>query len=177
MRQLFIDGEWVDSTGSDGIDGESPVDGEIIDTVPAGTTEDVRRAVEAAEAARWELREMTAFERAQILDEVTEYFVEHEDEIAEGITREEGKALHESYEETEYVVESSEDYGHDAIRQFGDVVPSEWRGRHASTQHEPYGPVRSSRRGTSRWRCPAAASTRPSRPPTRSSSSPPRRRR
>lgn len=140
MRQLYIDGEWVDSTGTDGIDVDSPVSGEVIDTVPAGTARDVEKAVEAAENAQQELREMTAFERADILAEVTEYFVEHEDEIAECITEEEGKPLHESYEETEYVINSSEDYGHDAIRQFGDVVPSEWRGRFAYTQYEPYGP-------------------------------------
>lgn len=140
MRQLYIDGEWVDSRSSAGIDVVSPVSGEIIDTVPQATDGDVADAVAAASDAQRELREMTAFERAAVLEEVTEYFVEHEDEIAEGITEEEGKPLHESYDETEYVIESSEDYAHDAIRLFGDVVPSEWRDRFAYTQREPYGP-------------------------------------
>ncbi|MFC4438983.1 MULTISPECIES: aldehyde dehydrogenase family protein [Natrialbaceae] len=140
MRQLYIDGEWIDADASTGIDVESPVDGEVIDTVPAASESDVRKAVEAARRAQRELEEMTAFERAAVLDEVTDYFVEHEDEIAELITREEGKPLHESYDETEYVIESSDDYAHDAIRLFGDVVPSEFRGRFAYTQREPYGP-------------------------------------
>ncbi|MFC4246030.1 aldehyde dehydrogenase family protein [Natribaculum luteum] len=140
MRQLYIDGEWVDADSSKGIDVESPVDGSVIDTVPAASEQDVREAVAAARRAQRELEEMTAFERAAVLDEVTEYFEEHEDEIAEGITYEEGKPLHESYEETEYVISSSDDYGHDAIRLFGDVVPSEHRGRFAYTQREPYGP-------------------------------------
>ncbi|UPV75402.1 aldehyde dehydrogenase family protein [Halorussus limi] len=140
MRQLYIDGEWVDAEASTGIDVDSPVDGEVIDTVPAGSAQDVRKAVEAARRAQRELEEMTAFERAAVLDEVTDYFEDHEDEIAEGITREEGKPLHESYEETEYVIESSDDYAHDAIRLFGDVVPSEFRGRFAYTQREAYGP-------------------------------------
>jgi len=139
MRQLYIDGEWVDSSSSEGIDVDSPVTGEVLDTVPAGTADDVRRAVEAARRAQRELEEMTAFERAAVLDEVTDYFVEHEDEIAAGITMEEGKPLHESYDETDYVINSSDDYGHDAIRLFGDVVPSEHRGRFAYTQREPYG--------------------------------------
>ncbi|MFB6269436.1 MAG: aldehyde dehydrogenase [Halobacterium sp.] len=140
MRQLYIDGEWVDAESSAGIDVESPVDGDVIDTVPAGSAQDVRKAVEAARRAQTELEEMTAFERAAVLDEVTDYFEAHEDEIAELITREEGKPLHESYDETEYVIESSEDYAHDAIRLFGDVVPSEFRGRFAYTQREAYGP-------------------------------------
>jgi acyl-CoA reductase-like NAD-dependent aldehyde dehydrogenase len=140
MKQLYIGGEWVDANSSDGIDVDSPVTGEIIDTVPDASALDVRTAVDAARRAQRELEEMTAFERAAVLDEVTDYFEEHEDEIAELITREEGKPLHESYEETEYVIESSDDYGHDAIRLFGDVVPSEFRGRFAYTQREPYGP-------------------------------------
>lgn len=140
MRQLYIDGEWVDPQSSDGIDVVSPVSGEVIDTVPQAGDQDVAAAVDAARRAQTELEEMTEFERADVLEEVTEYFVEHEDEIAELITEEEGKPLHESYEETEYVIESSEDYAHDAIRLFGDVVPSEHRDRFAYTQREPYGP-------------------------------------
>lgn len=140
MRQLYIGGEWTDAETSDGIDVESPVDGDVIDTVPDASARDVRKAVEAARDAQRELEAMTAFERAAVLDEVTDYFEANEDEIAECITREEGKPLHESYDETEYVIESSDDYAHDAIRLFGDVVPSEFRGRFAYTQREPYGP-------------------------------------
>ena len=139
MRQLYIDGEWVEAEASEGIEVVSPVDGETLDVVPAAGERDVRKAVEAAGRAERELEEMTAFERAAILDEVTAYFEDHEDEIAELITREEGKPLRESYEETAYVIESSDDYAHDAIRLFGDVVPSEHRGRFAYTQREPYG--------------------------------------
>ncbi|MFB6125541.1 MAG: aldehyde dehydrogenase [Halanaeroarchaeum sp.] len=141
MRQLYIDGSWVDADASAGIEVTSPVTGAVLDTVPAANETDVERAVEAATRAQSELAGMTAFERAAILEEVTEYFVEHEDEIAEGITLEEGKPLHESYDETTYVIESLADYGHDAIRLFGDVVPSEQRGRFAYTQREPYGPA------------------------------------
>ncbi|MFB6082283.1 MAG: aldehyde dehydrogenase [Halanaeroarchaeum sp.] len=141
MRQLYIDGSWVDADASAGIEVDSPVTGEVLDTVPAANETDVRRAVDAATRAFPELAAMTPFERAAVLEEVTEYFVEHEDEIAEGITLEEGKPLRESYDETEYVIGSSADYGHDAIRLFGDVVPSEHRGRFAYTQREPYGPA------------------------------------
>ena len=140
MRELYIDGEWVEAESNDGIDVVSPVSGEVIDTVPDANATDVAKAVAAAERARTELETMTAFERAAVLDEVTEYFEEHEDEIAHGITEEEGKPLHESYDETEYVINSSDDYGHDGIRLFGDVVPSEHRDRFAYTQYEPYGP-------------------------------------
>jgi len=141
MRQLYIDGEWVDADAAAGIEVISPVTGETLDTVPDATATDVDAAVEAATRAQTELEAMTAFERAAVLEEVTDYFVDHEDEMAELITLEEGKPLRESYDETKYVIESSADYGHDAIRLFGDVVPSEHRGRFAYTQREPYGPA------------------------------------
>lgn len=140
MKQLYIDGEWVAAETTSGIEVTSPIDGDVIDTVPDAGNQDVRKAVEAARGVQRELKEMTPYERAAVLDEVTDYFAEHEDEIAEQITQEEGKPLHESYEETEYVIESSDDYAHDAIRLFGDVVPSEHRNRFAYTQREPYGP-------------------------------------
>lgn len=139
MRTLYIDGEWVDAHTDDGIDVVSPIDGSVLDTVPDGDATDVARAVRAARDARQELKEMTPFERAAILEEVTEYFEANEDEIAECISREEGKPLHESYDETAYVIASSEDYAHDGIRLFGDVVPSEHRDRFAYTTREPYG--------------------------------------
>lgn len=141
MRELYIDGEWVDADASAGIEVTSPVTGAVLDTVPAANEVDVEAAVAAASRAQEELASMTPFERAAVLDEVTEYFEAHEDEMAELITLEEGKPLHESYDETEYVIESSADYGHDAIRLFGDVVPSEHQGRFAYTQREPYGPA------------------------------------
>jgi acyl-CoA reductase-like NAD-dependent aldehyde dehydrogenase len=77
MRQLYIDGEWIDSESSTGIDVRSPIDDEVIDTIPDSNAEDVRKAVEAAERAQQELEAMTAYELSAILDEVMDYFIEH----------------------------------------------------------------------------------------------------
>lgn len=48
MRQLYIDGEWVVSQSSTGIDVVSPVSGEVIDTVPHANEQDVAAAVDSA---------------------------------------------------------------------------------------------------------------------------------
>jgi acyl-CoA reductase-like NAD-dependent aldehyde dehydrogenase len=69
MRQLFIDGEWVDAEATTSIPAESSVDGEVIDEVPAGSEQDIRTAVEAARRGQRELEETTAFERATVLAE------------------------------------------------------------------------------------------------------------
>ncbi|MBV9486187.1 MAG: aldehyde dehydrogenase family protein [Frankiaceae bacterium] len=49
--QIYIDGQWVASTGTDTIDIENPATEEIIGRVPSGTAEDVDKAVAAAKAA------------------------------------------------------------------------------------------------------------------------------
>jgi len=49
--RLFIDGDWVQSTGDAVIDVENPATEEVVARVPAGTAEDVDRAVSAARAA------------------------------------------------------------------------------------------------------------------------------
>jgi delta 1-pyrroline-5-carboxylate dehydrogenase len=55
-HKMFIDGKWVDATGGDTFEDMSPYTGEVYANVPAGSREDVRRAIEAAQAAfpEWE---------------------------------------------------------------------------------------------------------------------------
>ena len=43
--QMYIDGEWCDSSSGETIDVISPVTGELLGTVPKATPEDVDRAV------------------------------------------------------------------------------------------------------------------------------------
>ena len=50
-KQIFIDGKWVDSSGTDVLTVINPVTEETIATVPRGTAEDVDRAVQAAAKA------------------------------------------------------------------------------------------------------------------------------
>jgi acyl-CoA reductase-like NAD-dependent aldehyde dehydrogenase len=50
-RQIFVDGQWVDSSGSDLLTVTNPVTEEPIASVPRGSTEDVERAASAAAGA------------------------------------------------------------------------------------------------------------------------------
>ncbi|HJP37418.1 MAG TPA: aldehyde dehydrogenase family protein [Gammaproteobacteria bacterium] len=47
-RLMFVDGEFMRSAGDEWIDSLNPANEEVIGRVPAGTAEDVDRAVEAA---------------------------------------------------------------------------------------------------------------------------------
>jgi len=56
VDELYIDGEWRLSSGSESIDVHNPTTGELITQVESGTWEDARAAIEAADRAQecWE---------------------------------------------------------------------------------------------------------------------------
>src|SRR6266851_132636 len=67
-HQMFIGGQWADSTGSELQDVKNPALGEVIATVPKGTAEDVDRAVKAARKAYDEVWfDSTPRERSEML--------------------------------------------------------------------------------------------------------------
>lgn len=67
MRQLYIDGEWVDADASTGIEVTSPVTGKVLGTVPTANATDVDAVVTAASRAQDELEATT-----QVTDVINE---------------------------------------------------------------------------------------------------------
>src|SRR5713226_4332122 len=81
-HQMFIGGQWVDSTGSELQDVKNPALGEVIATVPKGTAEDVDRAVKAARKAYDEVWfDSTPRERSEMLLKMATAIEEHGEEI------------------------------------------------------------------------------------------------
>ncbi len=83
--QLFINGEWVDSSGSETIDVEDPSSGKVISSFAEATDKDIDRAVAAARAAfddgRW--RNMPPIAREKIMHRLADLIEENADEFAE----------------------------------------------------------------------------------------------
>jgi aldehyde dehydrogenase (NAD+) len=90
---LFIGGEWVPPASSETIPVENPATEEIIASVPAGTAEDVDRAVAAARAAfdGWAATPMA--ERAVVLDRLHTALTGRSAEIAKTVGLELGTPL------------------------------------------------------------------------------------
>jgi len=87
-----------------------PATEEALDTVPAGTPQDVERAVAAAKAAFSTWRQVTAVERAHMLHEAAAKMREHFDELARLLTLEEGKPLPENEEEIDWSLNTLDYY-------------------------------------------------------------------
>jgi len=96
--QNLIDGQWIDSTSDDRITLYNPATEEALGTIPAGSVEDVDRAVAAAKKAHdagiW--RRMGWRERSRIIRRVGEVMMQRLEEIAVAETLDQGRPIRQS---------------------------------------------------------------------------------
>lgn len=104
----YINGEWVNARTNVYDDVPNPATGEVLAQVPLSTMDDVDNAVDAA-ATAYKLWSKTAVpRRARILFKYQQLLVEHWDELAELITRENGKSFTEAKGEVQRGIECVE---------------------------------------------------------------------
>src|SRR6185295_13664239 len=96
MAQMLIGGEWVGSRSGDYIEVMNPATGEAVDTVPRGTVEDAREAINNAHEAFAVWRQWTQAKRADVLRRAVALFHANEKELAVLLTKEQGKPLREA---------------------------------------------------------------------------------
>ncbi|GAA1827382.1 aldehyde dehydrogenase family protein [Pseudonocardia ailaonensis] len=89
-EKLYLSGEWVESTGAETIPVVDPSTEEVIGAVPAGTAEDVERAVGAAVAAFPAWAATSRAERAEYLRRLQEGLAKRAEEIAVTISKDVG---------------------------------------------------------------------------------------
>lgn len=92
--QLFIGGQYIDSTASGWIEVENPSNKEIIARVPRGNEEDTVKAIEAAGNAFPGWAKTPLEERIRIIQRFKAYLEDHRNEIIQTIQAELGCARH-----------------------------------------------------------------------------------
>ncbi|MBP2367845.1 aldehyde dehydrogenase family protein [Pseudonocardia parietis] len=92
-EQLYLDGKWVDSTGSGTVAVIDPATEDVIGAVPEGTVEDVARAVRAARDAFPGWAATPRSERADCLQRLHDGLAARADQIAETIARDVGTPM------------------------------------------------------------------------------------
>ncbi|WP_432043982.1 aldehyde dehydrogenase family protein [Streptomyces cadmiisoli] len=90
---MYIDGAWTAAAGQGVIEVVNPVEEAIIGHVPAGTAEDVDRAVRAARTALPAWSATPPAERAELLAVLTGILTARKDELAATISAEQGSPL------------------------------------------------------------------------------------
>ena len=92
--EFYIDGQWVKPIHADTIDVVNPATEQIIETISAGSAEDIDRAVSAARRAFDGFSRSSKEDRIELLTSVREIYKKRFDDIAEAIRLEMGAPLH-----------------------------------------------------------------------------------
>jgi len=143
MRNLknFIDGKWRDSAGAR-VHDLNPADvHDIVADAPASTAREAADACEAAARAFPAWRQTPAPVRGQILYKVQRRVEERRQELAEALTREEGKTIAESRGEIQRAINVIEFFAGEARRITGETIPSELPNNFCYTLKQPVGAV------------------------------------
>jgi aldehyde dehydrogenase (NAD+) len=122
----YINGEWVASATGKTFENRNPADGEdLIGTFQDSNSEDLNRAVDAADGAFNGWRLTPAPKRAEYLYRVGEILKRDKEKIAREMTREMGKVLAETRGDVQEAIDMAFLMAGEGRRLFGVTTPSE----------------------------------------------------
>ena len=119
----------------------NPSTGEVIETFPRSSAEDVDRAVAAAKAAWEDWRLVPAPERGNILFRFAQLLERRKPELSELMTREMGKVKAEAGGDVQEAIDMAYYMGGEGRRLFGQTTPSELRDKFMMSVRMPVGVV------------------------------------
>ena len=119
---MLINGEWFNDTPTFPV--FNPATGEEIGQVADGTEQDAARAIDAARAALPAWMNETAYARSAVLYRAYQLMLEQQRELAELMTREQGKPLKAAMNEVKYAADFLLWFAEEAKRVYGETIPS-----------------------------------------------------
>lgn len=122
--KMFIDGKAVDASDGATIDVINPATGQLVDTVPAATAEDVARAVQCAKAAQVEWNKVPVWERAELMMKFLELVERDKEKLARTLSDETGKPITEARAEIGNIPIAFKAFSERAKHLYDEVVPA-----------------------------------------------------
>lgn len=123
--QMLLDGKWVDRDQH--IEILNPQDDSLVDTVPKGTVDDMRAALDAADAGARVAREMPAHERMRLLHDAADIIEDNHEEYAQVLAKEGIKTIREARAEVTRCIDTVRISGEEARRIAGETIPFDQR--------------------------------------------------
>jgi lactaldehyde dehydrogenase/glycolaldehyde dehydrogenase len=139
--QMYIDGEFVDSSSSETSRVINPATEEVISEVPMATVEDVKRAIESAEKAQKKWGKLPSSERAKYLTAIANEIRANADMLARTISEEMGKILPLAETEVNFTADYIDYMAGWARRYEGEIVPSDRPNENIFVYKEPIGVI------------------------------------
>src|SRR6478736_10198170 len=100
----FIAGQWIDKPKK--IEVTNPFDNSVIDTVPKADAGDLEKALVYAERGAKVMAKLSSYERWKILHKAADMMTARNEELGQGISKEEGKVIAEGRGEDNRAVET-----------------------------------------------------------------------
>ncbi|MBU1188472.1 MAG: NAD-dependent succinate-semialdehyde dehydrogenase [Gammaproteobacteria bacterium] len=159
-HQAWIDGRWQAAASGASFAVHDPATGELLAEVSDLGADDTSAAISAADSAFAGWRALTAKQRSEILYRWYQLMLQHADDLAMLITREQGKPLAEAQGEIGYAASFVQWFAEEAKRAYGELIPSPWPDARIQVLRQPIGVVAS----ITPWNFPAAMITRKATP-------------
>ena len=122
--KVFIDGKWVKT--KDTFDLISSVDESKIAEVGAVSKEDLDLAINSADANKHKIRDMSAIDRLELINQVRKEIENHREEIVSVLMREAGKAYDSANGEINATIERLRLSMEDSRKIMGEYIPGDW---------------------------------------------------
>ncbi|MDO5574526.1 MAG: aldehyde dehydrogenase family protein [bacterium] len=143
--KMIINGKAADASDNKVLNVINPATGEIIDTVPSATADDVNAAVAAAKAAQKIWAKVPVCEKAEIMFKFISLVEENKEDLARTLSDETGKPITEARGEIANIPISFKAFSEKAKHLYGEVVPAGLEAGQDKnllfTQREPLGVV------------------------------------
>ncbi|MCF2132334.1 aldehyde dehydrogenase family protein, partial [Strepomyces sp. STD 3.1] len=139
--QMYINGEFTNSSSNEFIQVINPATEEIISEVPSCTIEEVKEAINFAEEAQKEWKKKPAAERAKYLTRLAEEIRKNKDHLARVISAEQGKVLALSTTEVEFTADYIDYMAGSARTYEGEILQSDRPNENIMIFKEPIGVV------------------------------------
>lgn len=138
----------------------NPATGELIEEVKIDSEEEIKQVIKECHHGFKKWSEINAHERSRLLDKWTEKIQKNKQAIAEIMTKENGKPLHESLGEVNYATSYIDWYAEEAKRIYGRTIPANTVSKRIVVSRQPIGLVAA----ITPWNFPAAMMTRKAAP-------------
>lgn len=123
--QMYINGEFINNKSSKVIEVLNPATKKTISTIPEGSIEDAKSAIEAAKTAQKSWEKLPAITRGSYLLAIAKEIRKNSDELAKVITEEQGKILSLAKIEVDFAADYLDYMAEWARRYEGEILQSD----------------------------------------------------
>ncbi|MFK9093474.1 NAD-dependent succinate-semialdehyde dehydrogenase [Bacillus salipaludis] len=136
---MYINGEWIKTNGT--IEVFNPASGELVDKVYTVGIHETKDAIDAAKEAFKEWSQLSVDDRVNYLHKTVEKLTEQRENLAQLITTEMGKSIHNARYEVQSTISFFQWFAEEARRVYGRIIPASVPNKRINVTKQPVGVV------------------------------------